>query len=71
MDLQHINIRPQPSYACIDSIENMLSRKTDLIDSLSIIGSNLVDAGLSSAFTDAKIAFAQEDDFGARDLELA
>lgn len=71
MDLQHINIRPQPSYACIDSIEDMLSRKTDLINPWSIIGPNLGEAGLGSAFAHAKVAFAQEDDFGARDLELA
>lgn len=70
MDLQHINIRPQPSYACIDRIEDMLSRKTDLIDPLSIIDPNLSDTGLGSAFA-AKVAFAQENDFGARDLELA
>lgn len=59
MDLQHINVRPQPPYTCVDSIEDVLSRKTDLIDKLSIIVRHLADWKLGSVFSDAKIAFAQ------------
>lgn len=67
MDLQYINIRPQSSYACIDSIEDMLPRETLSINIL--ITSSLSDTGLGFLI-DAKIALAQEDDIGSWDLEF-
>ena len=48
----------------------MLSAQADLIDCLAIVGRRLGDGATKVRFVDAKVAFREEDDLVARDVEL-
>lgn len=67
MDLQHIDIRPQPLHTRLHGIEDMFPRQTHLIDHRTVVGAYGRDAGLGPGGVDAEVAFGEEDELGARD----
>lgn len=67
MNLQHIDIRPQPLDARVHRIQDMFPRQPDLVHHLAVVLGDGGDLGLAAVWVDAEVAFGQDDNFGARD----
>jgi hypothetical protein len=66
MDLQNVNIRPQPLYTLVYGIENMLPAQPTPIYSLTIINSEAEVEG-PAFFADFVEALGHDDNLGTRD----
>ena len=67
MNLQHIDIRPQPGHAPIHRVEDMLPRQPHLIHHPPPILTHLMDPRLRPSVVHAEETFAQDDNLLAGD----
>lgn len=71
MDLQHIDIRAQPSDARVDRVEDVLPRQPDPVDpDGAVVGGGGRDGRGPAVLVDAEEALGQDDDALAGDGEL-
>jgi hypothetical protein len=69
MDLQHIDIGPEPFYAGLDSIKDVLPRKPDPVYKRAIVGRDGCDGRLRACRVNAKVTLGENDDVGAGDFK--
>ena len=70
MDLQHINVRAQALHARVHGIENVLARQPNLIHHVAVIRRYRRDGRLRAVRRDAEVAFREDHDAVARDVEF-
>ncbi len=63
MDLQHVNVRPQPLHACIHGVEDMFAAQAHLIYHIAVVGGHQGDARLGAGLVDSEVAFGKDDEF--------
>jgi hypothetical protein len=75
MDLQHVDVGPESANAGVDGVEDVLSRKADLVHHYSIVDAHSLQSFHHVQFfllvSKASKAFGQDDDALTRNLVLA
>lgn len=67
MDLQHVNVRPEPGDAVLDRVEDVLPREPRAVDKRAVVLAGRRDRGLLALVVDAEEALGQQDHPVARD----
>lgn len=70
MDLQHVDVCTESFHAGINRVEDVFSRQAGSVHKISIILASLCNRQLLSRIINAKVAFREDDDSAAGNIEL-
>lgn len=71
MDLQDVDICPEPGNALVHRIKNVLPAQANLVDQLPVIEQAFLDRALVAIGRDAKVALGEDDHFVPGNLVLS
>jgi hypothetical protein len=70
MDLENVDVCPEPLHARLYGVKDVLPTQADLIYNFAVVRVRLSDWAPGVRFVDAKVAFGKDDDLAPWDVEL-